>query len=106
MHLQKQMDFVETPEPYLPRHKAAVVSFKPVDTKINATAHISVAGPAGKATCPPHYLQQIKDVLQWRNPAVSALLFLIGTFFALAGEFVLRGDHTVTPLKGLPCMAH
>ena len=96
------MDFVETPEPFLPRQNAPIVSFMPVD----ATADISVIGPSGKAASLPQHWQQIKDVLRWRNPAVSALLFLIGTFCALAGEFVLRGDHSVTPLKGVPPTQH
>ena len=39
-------------------------------------------------------------MLQWRTPALSALVLLGGGFCALAGEFILRGDHTVTPLKG------
>ena len=95
------MGFMETPEPVLPRQSAPVVSFMPVDSKHHATADISVVGPSGKAPCPSQHWQQIRDVLQWRNPAVSALVFLIGAFFALAGEFVLRGDHSVTPLKGV-----
>ena len=43
---------------------------------------------------------QVRDVLQWKMPALSALVLLGGGFCALAGEFILRGDHTVTPLKG------
>ena len=39
-------------------------------------------------------------MLQWKTPALSALVLLGGSFCALAGEFILRGDHTVTPLKG------
>lgn len=39
-------------------------------------------------------------MLQWKTPALSALVLLGGGFCALAGEFILRGDHTVTPLKG------
>ena len=45
-------------------------------------------------------LLQVRDVLQWKTPALSALVLLGGSFCALAGEFILRGDHTVTPLKG------
>lgn len=96
---------MDTPEP-LPRQSAPVVSFLPVDTRHHATADISVVGPSGKTPCPQQHWQQIMGVLQWRNPAVSALLFLIGTFLALAGEFVLRGDHSVTPLKGVPQTDH
>jgi hypothetical protein len=44
--------------------------------------------------------EQVQDVLRWSNPAVSALIFILGSFCCLAGEFILRGDHTVTPLKG------
>ena len=43
---------------------------------------------------------QVRDVLQWKTPALSTLVLLGGGFCALAGEFILRGDHTVTPLKG------
>ena len=43
---------------------------------------------------------QVKDIVQWKNPALSALVLLLGSFCALAGEFILRGDHKVTPLKG------
>ena len=39
-------------------------------------------------------------MLQWKTPALSALVLLGGGFCALAGEFLLQGDHTVTPLKG------
>ena len=39
-------------------------------------------------------------MLQWKTPALSALVLLGGGFCALAGEFILRGDHPVTPLKG------
>lgn len=45
---------------------------------------------------------QVLDTVQWKNPAVSALVLLLGAFCALAGEFILRGNHTVTPLKGEP----
>lgn len=45
---------------------------------------------------------QVRDIVEWKNPALSALVLLLGAFCALAGEFVLRGDHTVTPLKGEP----
>ena len=41
-------------------------------------------------------------MLQWKTPALSALVLLGGGFCALAGKFILRGDHTVTPLKGEP----
>ncbi|KAK9816627.1 hypothetical protein WJX72_003011 [[Myrmecia] bisecta] len=44
--------------------------------------------------------QSIQDVLLWRNPALSALLFLVGSFLMLAGDFVLRGDHSLTLLSG------
>ena len=40
--------------------------------------------------------------MQWKNPALSALVLLLGAFCALAGECILRGNHTVTPLKGEP----
>ena len=39
--------------------------------------------------------------MQWKNPALSALVLLLGGFSALAGEFILRGDHSVTPFKGV-----
>ena len=42
----------------------------------------------------------MREIVQWKNPALSALVLLLGAFCALAGEFVLRGDHSVTPLKG------
>ncbi len=48
---------------------------------------------------PPCSLQ-VQDVLRWRNPAVSALAFLLGGFCCLAGEYIISGNHTVTPLKG------
>lgn len=44
--------------------------------------------------------KQAEDILKWRKPAASALIFLLGSFCCLAGEFTLRGNHTVTPLKG------
>ena len=43
--------------------------------------------------------------MQWKNPALSALVLLLGSFCALAGEFILRGSHNVTPLKGEACLA-
>ena len=39
--------------------------------------------------------------MQWKNPALSALVLLLGGFCALAGEFILRGDHSITPFKGV-----
>ena len=39
--------------------------------------------------------------MQWKNPAPSALVLLLGGFCALAGEFIIRGDHSVTPFKGV-----
>ena len=45
---------------------------------------------------------QVREIVQWKNPALSALVLLLGAFCALAGECILRGNHTVTPLKGEP----
>ncbi len=51
-------------------------------------------------------LLQVKEIVQWKNPALSALVLLLGSFCALAGEFILRGDHKVTPLKGARPLLH
>ena len=47
-----------------------------------------------------------REIVQWKNPALSALVLLLGSFCALAGEFILRGDHKVTPLKGARPLLH
>lgn len=49
---------------------------------------------------------QVKAIVQWKNPALSALVLLLGSFCALAGEFILRGNHSVTPLKGKHALSH
>lgn len=100
--MQKHTGFMETPEPFVAAREKPVVSFRAAELQPHATASISVVeGTPIKAVISPQHWQQLKDVLQWRNPAVSALAFLLGTFVALAVEFVLRGDHKMTPLKGV-----
>jgi hypothetical protein len=99
---------VETPDPsILPREKISAVSLKAAEPKPHATANVSICrGLPAKGTVSPQQWDQLMDVMRWRNPAVSALVFLIGTFIALAVEFILRGAHNVTPLKGvLACLA-
>ena len=56
---------------------------------------------------PPWYCcLQVREIVQWKNPALSALVLLLGAFCALAGEFIVRGNHTVTPLKGERTLLH
>ncbi|CAK0770026.1 hypothetical protein CVIRNUC_003726 [Coccomyxa viridis] len=124
------MDFIDTPEPIIGRPKANAVTFKDhkFAPSGDATATFTV-GQASKSGAAPIRWQQesfcllsnpaampsnlfkqdmhgedalhVRDVLQWKTPALSALVLLGGGFCALAGEFILRGDHTVTPLKAM-----
>ena len=77
------------------------MTFGAAELQPHATACISVGeGRPSKGVISAQQWQQLKDVLQWRNPAVSALVVLLCTFTALAVDFVLRGNHKMTPLKG------
>ncbi|BDA42223.1 probable reticulon-like protein B18 [Coccomyxa sp. Obi] len=96
MTLQKT-DYLETPAPFVGRAKPQTVSFKE-DGSATATATLTLAQGKGSYTL---QRQQVEDVLRWRNPAISALVFLLGSFCCLAGEFILRGSHTLTPLKAI-----
>ncbi|EIE20701.1 hypothetical protein COCSUDRAFT_54200 [Coccomyxa subellipsoidea C-169] len=95
--LQKSVEYMETPEPFVGRSKPQNVTF--VDnTAATATATLSVAQAKGVSSL---QWRQVQDVLRWRNPAVSALAFLLGGFCCLAGEYIISGNHTVTPLKAI-----
>ncbi len=102
LHLKKNSEYVDTPEPFAGRSKLSAVSFKDVEPKGQATATATLTVSSGEAKeASNNHWKQIESILKWQNPAASALVFLLGSFTALAGEFALRGDHNVTPLKGL-----
>jgi hypothetical protein len=95
--VQKNMDYIETPEPVVGRSKLATVSFQDDEpsSQATATATLNDAKPTSAIQW-----KQVEDILKWRNPAASALTLLLGSFAALAVEVVLRGDHNITPFKG------
>lgn len=64
-------------------------------------AAVAAAVESGLASTPaPSAIQRAANLVLWRNPVLTAVVFGTGLATLTAIEFLLRGDHQMTLLSG------